>query len=398
MLRLQNLLFWTGLGLTGSLAEFGPRLTVLALLGAGLSPPVFSALGTIWKDVGMGSALLLAFALLWWAQARSSRWALWLALPCLGYAIALRYNAAVAVLPLALWAGFIARRDLASSRSAFLRSTALGLLVFILLAGIALASNRWLTTRRQYPLQQILMHDLIAISVGTGTIRLPASTRMTYEPATLDDFRCLYVPDNAVAAYSAKDDACRVRIHKLTSPQPMADLEAMWADTVWREPRIYLAHRWHALAEQFAWQRPRVCYPLNSGFEVQQLRLGYTYSPLQVPAERALARFAYATPLFRGWIYFVVLAAVTVVAGRGPGRAPLRALGASGLAYGLAYFFVSTTCSYRMNWWYMVAALVSLIVAAGLHYKDTGTNASVLRSRGRMNTREHGPPEGGTNQ
>ena len=117
------------------------------------------------------------------------------------------------------------------------------------------------------------------------------------------------------------------------------------------------------------WQRPRVCYPLNTTAQSRKLGLEYAFTPLQRPAERVLAAFAYRTPMFRGWLYLALIAAVLLVAGRGPGRTPLLVLGASGLLYGLAYFVVSTECAFRMNWWFIVAALVSVIVALGLTNK-----------------------------
>src|SRR5436190_1598884 len=52
MLAFHNLMFWTGLGIVVYLLKPPPVCAALAILAVGLFPPVLSALGTIWKDVG----------------------------------------------------------------------------------------------------------------------------------------------------------------------------------------------------------------------------------------------------------------------------------------------------------------------------------------------------------
>jgi hypothetical protein len=64
----------------------------------------------VWKDVDIASSLLLAVSLLFYAHLRSSALALGLALVPFFYGLAVRHNAALAVYPLALWAGLIADR------------------------------------------------------------------------------------------------------------------------------------------------------------------------------------------------------------------------------------------------------------------------------------------------
>mgnify|MGYP000391599521 CR=1 FL=1 len=64
MLVFHNILFWSGLGLTISLVAPRSLLAPVLVLAVGFFPSVFALLSTIWKDVGMASALLLAFSLL----------------------------------------------------------------------------------------------------------------------------------------------------------------------------------------------------------------------------------------------------------------------------------------------------------------------------------------------
>ena len=109
MLVFHNLLFWSGLGLWVALVA--PRWSLivkcLMLLVIGFFPPIFLLLSTIWKDVGMAAAFLFASALLLYAERRRSLASLVLSLPALWYGVAVRHNAAIAALPLTLYAGFI---------------------------------------------------------------------------------------------------------------------------------------------------------------------------------------------------------------------------------------------------------------------------------------------------
>jgi hypothetical protein len=70
-------------------------------------------------------------------------------------------------------------------------------------------------------------------------------------------------------------------------------------------------------------------------------------------------------PLFRGWFYIVLLIGLIAVSWLGSARDRVAALliGLSGLLYSLAYFFVSTTCDFRMHGWSMVTTLLLTLLA-----------------------------------
>ena len=58
MFVFHNTLFWAGLGLVIYLLRLAPAPSAILILAIGLFPPIFSALGTVWKDVGMASSFL----------------------------------------------------------------------------------------------------------------------------------------------------------------------------------------------------------------------------------------------------------------------------------------------------------------------------------------------------
>ena len=64
MLVAQAAVAWLALGITCWQVFSGERRGAWVAFAIGMSPPVFGLLGTIWKDVEMAAALLMAFALL----------------------------------------------------------------------------------------------------------------------------------------------------------------------------------------------------------------------------------------------------------------------------------------------------------------------------------------------
>ena len=108
------------------------------MLLSAVRPQVLAQLSTVWKDTGMGASLLLASALLYRSRQTGSKAALLASAPLLFYGYGVRLNAAPALLPLALWAGFIAcgvfprLRGWAARRPRLLPA-ALGIAYFLLL-------------------------------------------------------------------------------------------------------------------------------------------------------------------------------------------------------------------------------------------------------------------------
>jgi hypothetical protein len=284
-----------------------------------------------------------------------------LAVALLFCALAVRHNAGAAVLPLVLWVPFIWGDIAGHAPAAGWQRLIAGLAVFALLAaGIVLLNRRLANGGRLFPAQQLLLHDLAAISVATGELRLPASLR-TEGPRTLEALTCLYTAESCAPLFSAADGACPTRIEKIVDPGRMADLEAEWLRAVSSEPVAYLVHRWSVFREQFAIMRDRVCYPLHVRNDGTTL-IRFSGTPLYDPALRFFSAVAYRTPFFRGWVYLAVAAAVLAAVGiRGP--APVVVLASSGLLYGLAYLAIGSACPFRLHWWSVVAALTALVVA-----------------------------------
>jgi hypothetical protein len=361
LLLLHNVMFWSGLGLMVYLRDLPAGWSSGLILGIGSLPPILSALGTLWKDVGMASALLLAAGLLRYADRRSSGTALALGLACLAYGFAIRHNAALAAYPLALWAGAILVARVAGPAGGRLRrSLVVGHVLFAAMGLVVLTVDEMLIGKHLFPSQQILIHDLTALSVRTGTVYVPDTLVERGGPITLPALACLYTPESAVAVFHARRGECALQLRKITSGRRMVQIGLAWARAVPRHPGAYAAHRLSVWREMLALGRDRVCYPLQSGTDPNTLGLQFRPTPLFEPVQR-ISRFAAdETPLFRPWIYLVatlvwLTAALTVA------RAETLAaavVGSSALLYALGYVVTGTTCDFRMLWWPIVAATV----------------------------------------
>lgn len=371
MLLLNSLVFWIGLALVVFLADLPPKGALAAILVIGLYPPIFSTLGVIWKDVNMGGAMLLGFGVLWWAQVHASRLALLPALACFVYASAMRHNAAPALLPMAWWAAWIWSE---TSSPQALRSpsriTALTLLLFVAVVGTASLTNYSLTRKHFYPTQLVMLHDLAAISLETGQVLLPATLRTTGGPVTLDSLRCSYSVDNGGLLNSGTHGACAQFINKILDAAILADLQAAWLHALVTYPQTYLAHRWRVFSNQIALGRDRVCYPLNDGRTGDSARFTFTGTALYGPVMTVHAIAAYSTPMFRGWLYLVLLAAQVGFLAWHRSSIPGLVLASSGLLFGLAYFFLSPACPFRYLWWSLLASLVVMVIWAGGRFAE----------------------------
>jgi hypothetical protein len=274
----------------------------------------------------------------------------------------------LAVYPLALWWGRIAvaiawpaaaRRRLAS--------LALGHLVLLGLLGSVLAIDQSLVGRhRLYPSQQIMIHDLTAVSIATGTVSLPESLVVERDgPVSVAKLACVYTPDSAVTVFNGRHEQCAFRLRKVTDGRRMAALRDAWLRVVPRHLAAYGAHRLAVLREMLGIGRARVCYPSQTGTGPNSLGLEFRGSPAYVRALRLATAAAYETPLFRGWLYLAAVPGLVVLAlARDPRTAlPAVVLGASALLYELGYLAVATACDFRMNWWAVLVALVLPVVA-----------------------------------
>jgi hypothetical protein len=366
MLLLHNAAFWAALAVFWRTTYRKSVWLGLCLVGLGFLPPALALLSTVWKDVGLGASLLLASALLHTSRRTNSRSALLISIPLLFYGYGVRQNAAPAILPLALWAGFIALRVFrspkadAAGRARAAAPFVIGLAYFLLLTVAVLATTRILTGgRSSYILQAVLLHDLAAVSKERGEALFPDYI-LRGENFSLGNATAYYTPEKAMLLFRGEGSGVRLT----ENPEEMAALRAKWLEVVPANKAIYLRHRREAFKRLAGLQEGEVCFPYLAtshrfgGYDVN----GWAVHRLL----RAVFWKLRNTFFFRGFCWLLVSVLVLCLALGGRLRGDLETafvLSLSGFLYGAAYFFYTPSCDFRFFWWTALAALVGLCFA-----------------------------------
>jgi hypothetical protein len=367
MLVLHNLLFWGGLLLFWRAARVKAGALALAFIALGFMPQTWALLSTIWKDVGLGACFLLASALIYVAAGKGSRAALLASCPLIFYGYGARLNAAPAVLPLALWSGFVACRVFpqlhARARGRNVVPIALGLVYFATLTvAIGVVTKALIKGNTLYPYQQVLLFDLAAISKETGQSQFPEYIARAENFSTDAVSRAYYPATVNTLIYGAPP------LLKITGDAGnVAALRAKWLEVVPANKLTYLKHRWAA----FSWL---------TGFNTQDVAQAFfPASGMNNPPQfrrplnsltRALTSYFFffsRSIFFRGFFWILLSAGLVYLSIRLKLDGDLEAvfvLSVSGLLYALGYFFYSPSAEFRYLWWTMLASSVSLILFA----------------------------------
>jgi hypothetical protein len=373
MFVLQTAAYWGASALFWRATYRRSLLLGLALVAFGFMPQVLAHLSTVWKDTGMGVALLLASALLYRARQTNSRVALVLSLPLLFYGYGVRLNAAPAVLPLALWAGFIACKVFPFLRSRAERwprvlPASVGVACFLLLmCAVTLTTEVLIKGKHSYTGQTVLLHDLAAISVARNEALFPDYITRD-EHFSLEKVAQQYMPTVATPVVGIETSGLKIS----GDARDMSALRAKWLEVVPRNAAVYLRHRWHAFEWATGLNQPDVCLPYMIA---STSPFGYKTNDLAL--HRLLKAYFWSlrnTVFFRGFFWLLICAALLYFSLRGRLRGHLEfvfVLASSGLLYGSAYFFIAPSCDFRFFWWTMLAAMVSLLffIAHAIDYR-----------------------------
>jgi hypothetical protein len=359
MLVLQNVLFWSALGILAFFTRKMPAILAGGwVLVVGLLPPCFSFIGTIWKDVHLGVWLLFASVLLVLAtRYRSrSRWLALASLPFLFYGNAVRPNGLFAMVPLALWAVAV----LAPSATRSIQ-IALGIvLAAALQLSAACVQDHLARGGRSYGFQYTLLYDLSAISVGSGENLLPSHSQRGPTIVTLSRLRQLYTPDNPDPLFFHDEP----HLWGTSDPQQVRTTVVRWFGAVMHHPRIYLHHRLEILEGLLGLHS--IGYTFHHGIDPNTLGVSLTPSIWNQRAMRYLDSTA-KSPLFRSWVYLMLIVAVVGwMAFRRRWLPPeVVALSASAFCYAIPYALISPSQDFRYLWWPVLVALLLPVVALG---------------------------------
>jgi hypothetical protein len=374
LLVLQAVLAWSAAALFMAIALRGWGAPV-ALLAFCLWPTVFSYFGTIWKDVHLGLAFLWAAALTLAAERLGWRRALWLTPVALFYGAAVRHNGITAVLPLAVWWGWVVAGRLGKRRRLLLGGAA-GLALTVGIWGGVKAVDGWLTRAHPIPSpeQSLLIHDLIGITGASGRLYVPEYILRQPEARSINWLLQLWYPHSLAPLFY---DPGNLKLS--ADPENLATLRATWFRAVSDHPGIYFRHRLIMFEYLLGANTPLVHYPFHDGMVKNDLGFTFQRTPLNQAVMSGLHRVQ-NTLFFRGWAYLVAGLALGL-GGLLTRRldAPGAALLASAYGYALPYFPACPAGDFRYLWWTVLATLLLALTLMAGQRPPTSVNGSPAR-------------------
>lgn len=237
LFALHLALFWSGLALLASALRVSAwHAAALMLIGA-FAPVPWLLRGHVWTDVALFSALLFAVGALARAQAtRRRRWIL-AAVPALIYAAGVRHNAIPAVLPFAVWFGWIAMSPAVTRVRIAIAASAL---IAIVVAGTVLVNAQ---VQRRVPLWPATAEwDLAAISIDAGEMLLPSF--MIGPGLDVPELAAAYRDWNITPMLQNTQHGMRDPFMEAFTAEQLAELKTAWLGAIRAHPRAWLAHHW----------------------------------------------------------------------------------------------------------------------------------------------------------
>ncbi len=369
LLALHFAAFWAGLVLLALQLWQHSVPRIAFLLAVGFVPPAFVVMGHLWTDASLIAAMTLAFGLTATALLQRRVLPLLLAIPVILYAGAVRHNSLFAIVPLAaLWAQALlaALAGRSGATAAKHRRTAIvGVTALVVAAsfGFGRGLDHWLARERVSTWALVVLWDLAAISVRTGSMAVPAFARTP--GLTLDDLRRDYTPLVNVPLFVSEqhvrhglDDAERY------SDAELAALRSAWLAAIASHPASYAAHRWNVTAALFGRYRSSL-----EGLFFTPMVVPYQDNPDPGPALWSLReRWAELVRRTRGWLIFMPALYLAVAAGAAGWAWPRRAspagmlalcLAASGLLLVLPLTLAAPSAELRYSGWLFVSSVAA---------------------------------------
>jgi hypothetical protein len=227
-------LFWCGLALIAESAAATRWRAVALMLAVALTPVTWLLRAHVWTDVGLFSALVFVAGALAKAQSTERRAWIVVAVPPLLYAGAVRFNALPALLPFAIWIGWLVAR----SR---VRAALVAAAVFFGAAAFAAIVNAQVD--RHVPLWTATAEwDLAAVSVASGEMLLPPF--MIGPGLDVDELSHAFRHWSNVPMLQNTTHGMRDPFTEDYTQEQLATLRAAWIDAIRTHPRSWLSQKW----------------------------------------------------------------------------------------------------------------------------------------------------------
>lgn len=377
-------IFWTAIALLWK-ATYAKSLRLgLALAVFGLMPHILAQTVVVWKDVALGVSLLMAVALIYHARSSGSRIVLLLTPLFIFYGYAARLNALPAVLPIAIWFGFVAV-ELFEIRRKRLASILIGLACFGILSLAVYFVNQGLTDgRTDHPFQQVYLYDLAAISIAKNESQFPEYVaddpnfsfevvRARYNERSVAD---LIFPDLP----NAGD---RPPLKLTGDSEEVRQLRNAWIAGVANDPIAYLRHRCAVFAQLIGLSRSVTAPYVERGFDSNPAEyrgggsLGYGMSMKYFSVFR---RPVPQTLFFRAVVWIVLCCVLIYIAVRrrfSDGWDLVFVLCTSSVLFIAAYFPTTPSTEFRYLFWPAIASAVATIFGFYLWWNEPPQHAEL---------------------
>ncbi len=356
MLVVQAGGYWAGLALIASNLAQGAVGRGLLVLGLGFFPPVFGVLATISKDSGSMSALMATSGLTLQARASGRKGPAMAALPFAFYALAVRFNNLLTVLPL-LW--LLADSLLASRRVG--RIGAFAALGVAMISGAAVVNT--VGVKRTAYFTAVPLWDLSQISLMRNELLVP---RSAITRADLDLKRLRWI------SRTYRCDYRRVRVdgrltqdidHAHLTTRESWEILGTWLAAIVDHPREYLVHRGRIMRAVLFAPDP-VFVHVFEPIEGYTFSLEFSPRPGYAPLKSLLDACEGSLPCLP-WVYLLL---ATLVFGfswraRDERTRVARAIAASGLLSVVPLAVLAPAIDYRYSVWLVAAAVVSATLA-----------------------------------
>ncbi|MDB5700411.1 MAG: hypothetical protein JWL66_610 [Sphingomonadales bacterium] len=363
MLTLQLALYWGGFTLLIAKAlRTGRWGLAIALTIAALMPISMALMGAVLKDCLMAGALLSVAGLLAWVRPGCDPWFRAIALILVVAAATLRFNAALACIPLAvmLLPGRV--------RSTPMRLASCSVIVGLILFCVMPAANRLIGARPSGVETSLIMFDLGGITEFSSVNVFPAVpvanpvavNHHCYSPVRWDPYSW-WVDEPCPIGFELVRATLKARHQNAT---------LLWISAIVAHPIAYAEHR---LRHFNINTRFLVHDQIERPVQVASVTNVWGYQVTPNPALATIDHAALAmavTPL--GWpITWLAIALGVVIAAPGlPSRRFTVPLALSALLYGSGYLVVSVASEIRYHLWTMLAAAIACVFTISDVFND----------------------------
>lgn len=362
MLAFQTALLWVALYLFAFLVykiTHKKRLSMLPIL-VGILPITAGISGVIWKDVHMSFALLLGTILILWIRHMNTinnvrvRYLLaGLVTVCLMYALLLRHNAVLAVLPLAFLL-IASLTDRLKNRIIYLA----GFLVAFAVIGWVVMLG--LGVQKSNPTSAVMLDDVINVA-SIADIKSSSAPAELQAALLSVKAECARMDILVHSRFKCSDERERDTVQYTY----YEELSRLWARVLFKNPFEYVSYR-IATFRLFLFTPETYEYIHHSGIDVNEL--GQTvHSP---GFAQSIHTYSYVTSrdfgiLYRPYFWLVCSITLLVYATRQK-RAPYRlvvgSLALSSALYIVGYFPLVMASDYRYVYWSVFAVLICFIL------------------------------------